>query len=133
MAKKRKKVMKSLKTVSFWELFQVAGVIGTLAALIITCVSFLYNQKADTDRRIYEMERRTDEVVSKIEHLEIAVNELKTELKAEIRKNSDLLHADLSWRYVYQQHPEWKRLVPRYNIDTRTLEFVDTQGNVRKP
>jgi hypothetical protein len=120
----KRKVMKALKTMSPVEWTNIVGVAAGLIALVLGCANHLSNQKTDTDKKIAAMERRTDEIV-----------EMMTEMRAELKQTSNLLNADLSWRYLYRNDPTRKRLVPRYHPDTRTLEFVDTttRRGVRNP
>lgn len=105
------------------EWFNMVGVLAGLTALIVACVNHLNNQKAEIDQRLAEMARRTDQIEKTL-----------IEIKNELSKTSDLLNADLSWRYLYRNDPTRKNLVPRYDPHTRTLEFIDrSRDPARKP
>ncbi len=125
--------MRALGTLSIAEWVNIVGVIAGIGALIVMCV----NHVNSLDRKIDALEQRMDR---RTESLELAIGRLdKTmeEVSGELKKTSDLLNADLSWRYLYQNDPTRKHLVPRYHPDSRTLEFVDKRtvdsAGVRKP
>jgi hypothetical protein len=118
MSHKNKKV----KHVSFWTWVNRTVVLGGAIGIVFACVGFFLDIK---------------ESIEKLESTMVELDNTMIEVKAELRKTSDLLNADLSWRYLDQNDPTRKRLVPRYHPDTRTLEFVDKRtfdsSGVRKP
>lgn len=132
--------MSAVKAFSFWEWLHVMSVIGGLAAFIVVSVNYLNNQKADTDRDVAALEARLDartrELEKKMDEIKEDIRAVKTDvtdIKTDLKKTSDMLHDDLSWRYMYKDHPTLNRFLPRYDLDRRKIEFVDASGNVRNP
>jgi hypothetical protein len=124
--KEKKKLANTMAGHSFSKWVNVMGVIAGLIALVATCVNYLNNQKADTDRKIETKNRQIDTMDRRL-----------GEAIEKLDKTADLVHADMLWRYLYQNHPVRKKFVPLYHPETRTIEFVDTSATslrrIRKP
>lgn len=116
--------MSVLGALSFLEWVNIVGVIGGLFALVGACISHI-------NKLEHRMDLRTQSLEEAIRRIDVTMLEVKSELK----KASELLNADLAWRYLYQNDPTRKNLAPRYDPHTRTLEFVDTTGSqpIRNP
>ncbi|HMJ70844.1 MAG TPA: hypothetical protein VK508_18205 [Cyclobacteriaceae bacterium] len=134
---KGKNFMHKLGAVSIAEWIKIVGVIAGLVALIAACVNHLNNQMTALDRKIEALEQRMDRRTQSLETAIGRLDKTMEDVRLELKKTSDLFNADLSWRYLYQNDPTRKHLVPRYHPDTRTLEFIDKRAvdsaGVRKP
>jgi hypothetical protein len=86
--KEKKKIAKAATGLSIWKWVNIVGVLGGLIALIIGCVNHLNNQMTEFDRRTQRLEETTRRIDNTL-----------VEIKDELKKTSDLLNADLSWRY----------------------------------
>jgi hypothetical protein len=124
MEKKIKKSKVRIFGVKLNDLFRlgtiIAGCVGVSMYLDsrFDGVEQAMNRKFDqVDRRFAEVDRRFDSIEDRLDNIEVDVN-----------KTGDLLDAYLTWRFIYIHDPDRKDLLPRYDPQTRTIDFIDRKN-----
>jgi len=112
---KRKKIRQALLALSIGDWLQIVGVL-TAAVLVVIKV----------DKKLERLE-------GKFERLEVKVDNIDNRLQ----KLEDIVHLDLSWRYLYQGDSTKTHFRPFYHPETKTLEIMPIKhrkaDTVRKP